>query len=161
MWPALAMAVCAGAAASCAHNGDTVNPNAHVLQLASIVAAPQLRHCGSATGGQADADVQLNIRIVNTLPEPVDIRTIGVRGVIVRGSPAEAGLLGTEAYVNAALPFAPNPATVRADDGNLIVAAVLRAPCVSGYVDVLLTVVVTTTAGQFVGTPLTLRHTFP
>jgi hypothetical protein len=142
-------AACASATAPGTANG--------VVQIAEVSANPRTLNCPNPT------PIYVNIRMVNTTRDTVTVVKVSSSGLVVR-APSAPQLVGQSAYTYDSLSFTPT--MLRAHDGNAIVTVVLPAACLRGValggsLDAYVTVMVTTTSGQYATRQLTVTFNYP
>jgi hypothetical protein len=164
--PAPLLALAFATALGCGSDGPS--NSAGFVQISDFSPNPQQANCATnnmmppSNIGAPDT-VLMQVQMVNTTANDVNVTAGGTQGtVMVATDPLDVGAM---AGVHPSLPFTPTPAVLVAESGDLTIrVAFPTAPLCQqkpvGYVgqwDVNVSVRMTTTSGQYVTVPKTIR----
>lgn len=160
-WMTGAAALAGVAAAGCGSEVavDTHKGSPFVVQVGTMTADKDQVLCTDPDGGvEAHYDLTYLVEMVNTTSNDVTVTGISSNGQVVNAT--NQSDLGKAAHVFNALTWTPQPALVRAHDGDLTLRAPITVNCGTATVtapfsrDILTTLVVTTTVGAFASPPV-------
>jgi hypothetical protein len=154
--------IVAVAAIGCSSDGGPSGNSAKVLQIAGVAANPQSVSCF----GGGTRQILFNVHIVNTTGQSAAVTSFSSTGLTVAAS--DESDLGKSTYTFSSLPFTPEEAVVRARDGDVTLTVTMNTACyplsgpaaANSYVDIYVTLRVTTTLGQLAAAPVTIRQTY-
>jgi hypothetical protein len=157
-----ALAVAGILLTACAGSDNPTNAIG-VFQIGETSISPTTVTCGSQP---ADTWTALfHLELINTTRDAITVSNVSSNGVIVNATLPEE--LGRAALIFNNLPYTPEGAVVRARDGNIAIVVTIKAACgphpapnTVVFRDVLTTIRVTTSSGQYVSPERNLRILF-
>jgi hypothetical protein len=160
---AVPCALVIGAMAGCSEVPAEVKPQPmKIVQIGTVNADNFNITCTDPQGGfEQQYHVNFQVEMVNTTDDDVSVVGVSSRGNIAQSTiPGETG---APAQVFASLPFLPQPALVRAHDGDVLLNVAMTAGCGTATITdpltrvIVTTLLVTTNSGQYATVPLTFN----